>query len=530
MKNLEVWLKLASIILLGITKLHAVLLVSTSIDSVVLFTDRALVFRKAVVNLSSKETVKITDLSGMLDDNSIRIKAENLRIGEVQTKRTYEETPTGKVKELKDSIRFYELKEKERASQEKVLEAQENFLSSIKLAAPEIISKELHAAQISPTNWREALNFLNQELIRVKTKMLELSILKEEYGRKLERWRKELADIQATVENRKELNFEVEAKNPGSYELEIFYIIPYASQWRPYYEIRAFPEKKELEFSYYAQISQRTGEDWENTKIILTTQQPPVIGILPEIYPWTISLIDQPSMVKQTLARKTEAQAFEAEAKAEMAPSPVETGISLRYPLVGKVTIKSGDPPKKLPIATIKIPCDFEYFTFPKANELVFLSAKLQNTSNYIFLSGPGNTYVGSEYTGNTYLQTFVPGESLTVNLGTDSRVKVKRELIRTFTSSVGVFGKRIRQEYSYRTTLDNFYGQAIKVKLVEQVPVSQHKDLEIKVTRVEPGGYEENRDLGTFTWYKEIPPQNNLIINLDYYLEYPKGKILSGY
>ncbi|MCS7257807.1 MAG: mucoidy inhibitor MuiA family protein [candidate division WOR-3 bacterium] len=507
---------------------YGAITVNTKVDSVILYPDRAWIFRTGQVSFDGSITIKISGLSGMLDDNSVRIKSDKLKIGEVQIKRSYLELPSGRVKELKDSIKLYEEKEKALTNEEKVLETKEEFLKSIKLGAPEIISRELQSAKISPLSWTEALNFIAAELTKVKKRTLEVQNLKEEYKKKLDAWRKELADIQAILENQKEIYIELFTKTYDNYSIELSYLVPYASNWQAYYELQALPEANEIGVNYYAKIAQRTGEDWEATKIILTTLQAPPIGTLPEIYPWWLTLAEKEPQLQAAPLRAVEEVQTGLEAKAE-APKIQETGISLRYPLTGKISVKSGEPAKKFLIANFKIPATFEYFAFPKASELVFLSGKAQNSSEYILLPGEASTYVGSEFSGKTFLSRIAPQESLAINFGTDLRVKVKRELVRTLISEVGLFAKRIRHEFSYRTTLENYYQGTITVKLVEQIPLSQHKDLEIKVTKVEPSGYEENKELGTYTWYKNLAQKEKFIVNLDYYLEYPKGKIIQG-
>ncbi|MEO0072620.1 MAG: mucoidy inhibitor MuiA family protein [candidate division WOR-3 bacterium] len=513
--------------LIFISRSYGAITVNTKVDSVILYPDRAWVFRSGQISFEGVASIRIPDLSGILDDNSVRLTAERLKIGEILIKRSYLETPTGRVKELKDSIKLYEEKEKALTNEEKILEAQEQFLNSIKLAAPEIISKELQGAKIAPQAWSEALNFLATEFSKIKKRSLEILSLKAEYKKKLDSWRKELEEIQAVIENRKDLYAELESKTYDSYSIGLSYIIPYGSNWQVYYELRAQPASSEIEVAYYAKISQRTGEDWEETRVILTTLQAPPISFLPEIYPWRITLAEKetPVLVKQQRAMITEAP-MSLEAKAEPV-GPVETGISLRYALAGKITVKSGEPAKKFLVTSFKVPAEFEYFAYPKAVELVFLSGKAQNTSEYILLPGEVSTYVGTEYTGKTFLPTINPQESLYLSFGTDSRVKVKREQVRRFTSEVGLFAKRIREEFSYRTLLENYYPKEINIKLTEQVPISEHKDLEVKVIKVEPSGYEENKELGTYTWTKKVAPQARFEVNLEYYLEYPKGKII---
>ena len=150
--------------------------VQTKIDSVIVFSDRAVIVRKADILLTGSEQLKFSDLSGMIDDNTVRIKAEGLKIGEVQVQRGYVDKPSGRVKELKDSIQILEDKITSLNNDSKVLDAKEAFLNSIKLGSPEMLNKELYSGKIAPETWRDALSFIAEELTRVKTRQIEISI------------------------------------------------------------------------------------------------------------------------------------------------------------------------------------------------------------------------------------------------------------------------------------------------------------------------------------------------------------------
>ncbi|MCX8014610.1 MAG: DUF4139 domain-containing protein, partial [candidate division WOR-3 bacterium] len=324
---------------------------------------------------------------------------------------------------------------------------------------------------------------------------------KETLKKKLDALRKELSDLQAITENRKEILVEAEIKSPGTYPIVLSYVIPYAVSWQPYYEFRANPQTGNIELDYYAKISQRTAEDWERVKILLSTAAPTFIGVAPEPYPWYLSLEEYqpikpaPAMMREGL--KMETMTYEDQAKAEYQVSKTETGISLQYTIPGRISLKSGEPATKIMIYQGQVPAEFEYYTLPKTREIAFLKGKIKNTTDYVLLAGEANTYVGGEFTGKTNLPTIAPEESTEISLGTDERIKVKRELIKTFVSGGGLFSKKEKKEFVYKTTIENTYNRDINIKIIEQIPVSQHKDIKVELTKLEPKGYQENKEQG---------------------------------
>ncbi|MEO0009726.1 MAG: DUF4140 domain-containing protein, partial [candidate division WOR-3 bacterium] len=157
-------------LLLGMT-------VSSRIDTVVVYPNQVVVFRSAQVEIGGTEELVFAGLPGGLVDNSVRVRAPGLRIGEVQIRKGYLAEPTPDVRRLEQKVRLLEDSLKMMEDEGAVLKAKEEFLNSVKLGAPEIISKELQQGRVAPESWRGALSFLADELTRIKTRQL---ILKRE--------------------------------------------------------------------------------------------------------------------------------------------------------------------------------------------------------------------------------------------------------------------------------------------------------------------------------------------------------------
>jgi uncharacterized protein (TIGR02231 family) len=417
-----------------------------------------------------------------------------------------------------------------------VLQAKEQFLNTVKLGSPEIIARELQQGKVATESWRGALNFVAEELTRVKGRAIALSRQREEKQRQLAAARQEYQAARALVENRKEVRFDFAAE-AGTYEVELSYVVPSAASWSPYYELRARPGDGKVEVSYFAKLEQRTGENWERVKVVLSTMSPASDLAAPQPIPWYLSFLAAErtrggfhAMDKLEAVPSAEADDGEMAATvAEAPPPPVETGISLQYPVPGRITLASGEPAKKLGLHNELLAAEFEYYTLPRAREQAFLTGRLVNATDFVLLSGQASTYVGDEYTGSTWMPAVAPQESTELSFGADERVKVKRELVRSKKTRAGLFGKTERQSYVYRTTIENYLGKAVTIKVIEQVPVSQQGDIKVSVTKLEPRFLEENKDEGTYTWKPVIEPRGRFELNLEFNVEYPAGRPVSG-
>ncbi len=513
-------------ILMGIT-------VASKIDTVIIYPNQVIVIRTATVNINGTEELVFPELPGALDDNSVRLRAPGLKIGEVQVKRGYLAEPTPEVKRLEQKVQRLQDSVQLLEDEKNVLRAKEEFLNSVKLGTPEIIARELQQGRVAPESWRGALNFLAEELTRVKARQLTLTREQEAVKKRLDAAKRELQDARALMENRKEVRLVAEGTG-ANYPLTLTYALPRAAEWRPDYELRAKPGNQEVTVHYAALITQRTGEDWENTKVILSTSTP-ITGLQPpQPYPWYLGLADEPPRKMSLMAPGAPIMAREEDAaqgypEAEADVTTVETGISLQFVIPGRVNLKSGATAKKLPLHQATLPAKFDYYTLPRTSENSFLTASLQNNTDLIFLPGNARTYVGDEFTGTTALPSLAPQESIAIGFGVDERVKVKRELVKTFKSRTGPFGRTERVQFVYRTTVTNYHPRPIKIKIVEQVPVSQQKEIRVTVTSITPGFSEHNENEGTYTYYPELKPNERFEVNLEFQVEYPAGKIVTG-
>jgi uncharacterized protein (TIGR02231 family) len=518
--------------------------VESTIDSVVVYPDQAMVVRTARLQVSGSDQLVFPDLPGILDDNSVRIRAPGLKIGEVQVKPGYTAEPTPRVKQLQDSVKKLGRLARQYADEGKVLEAKLVFLNSVKLGGPELMSKELTGARVDAGSWNSALNFLADQLTAVNKRQAELEELKTALELVSSAVERELEDVRARVENRKTVVADVIATTGDRYDVTLSYQVPGSVSWEPYYELRASPTDENVSLAYYVRMEQSTNEDWNGVNMALSTAQPSAGGVAPEPRPWYLDLAEAQGYVLMNKADlgivnnpsrgwPTSAAVQAQTGQYNQPPVPqvtsIEAGISLQYAMPGKITLKSGEDAKKFFLHDEKMPADFSYYAYPRIRTASYLRAKLQNSSDFVFLAGSANTYVGDEFTGKTALPNIAPGESANPSFGIDDRMKVSHKRVRIFTSKTGLFGKRTRVELEFKTTVENYHNKPVTMTLVEQIPTSAHNDIKVGLTKLDVKGAIENKDNGTYTYTLEMKPQEKVVVNIGYFVEYPTQTKIAG-
>ncbi len=195
----------------------------------------------------------------------------------------------------------------------------------------------------------------------------------------------------------------------------------------------------------------------------------------------------------------------------------------------GRITLKSGEDAKKFFLHEEKMPADFSYYVYPRVRTASYLRAKVQNSSDFVYLGGKANTYVGDEFTGKTSLANVAPGESANPSFGVDDRMKVHHQRTRLFTSRTGLFSKRTRVDFEFKTTIENYHTKPVTMTLVEQIPTSAHDDIKVSLTKLDTQGAVEDKENGTYTFTFEMKPQEKVVVNIGYAVEYPTTTKIAG-
>ena len=124
-----------------------------------------------------------------------------------------------------------------------------------------------------------------------------------------------------------------------------------------------------------------------------------------------------------------------------------------------------------------------------------------------------------------------LPKENFNLYFGADEGIKVKRELVEKLKDDAGIVGKKQRVSYEYKITLQNFHKTDCKVTIVDQIPVSQNDDIDIKLGEINPPpNYREgDEQKGFLRWVMTLTPQEKTQVSFKYQVKYPQDITLSG-
>jgi uncharacterized protein (TIGR02231 family) len=168
-----------------------------------------------------------------------------------------------------------------------------------------------------------------------------------------------------------------------------------------------------------------------------------------------------------------------------------------------------------------------DYVTAPKLVEAVYRRAQVTNDSPYTLLPGTANLFAGDEFIGATELELVAPQGEIELYLGPDDRVKVERELKRREVDKKFIGDKR-RLHYAYEITLENLLPTEARVTLHDQIPVSRHEDVKVKLSAAEPEPSEQS-ELNLLDWELELAPGEKRDVRFGFTVEHPRAMRLTG-
>jgi uncharacterized protein (TIGR02231 family) len=522
----------------------------THISAVIVYPDRARLARTGRLALEpGLHALEIADLPLQLNADSVRAAAHGTaraRLLGVQVNRAfYTDAPAEHVRELEaeveglqDTLRGLDAQADLLGKQRLSLEALEgrSKIFAIALASGEM-GVETHLA---------LLDSLRHRMEKLDTELRTVAVEKREAERRLQKLQNELNTQHGSrPRQRYAAVVEVEVLQAGDLAVELSYGVT-GTGWKPLYDIRLVEAdgRAEVELGYLAQVTQGTGEAWENVALTLSTARPVLAGRLPELDPW---FVGPPPPPPHAIARQAKegpapalmraSRAFEAadmaatileDAPAETVTASVDaSGAAVTYAVPGQVSVPADGAPHKVTVAHITLPPKLDYLAAPKLVEAVYRRARLSNNSPYTLLPGPANLFSGDEFIGTTALELVAPQGEIELYLGVDDRIKVERELKRREVDKRLIGGKR-RIQYGYEIRLENLLPVLAQVTLRDQIPVSRHEDIKVRLENSDPSPKEQT-ELNGLEWVFALSPGEKRAVRFDFGVEHLQGMEVAG-
>ncbi|REE25981.1 uncharacterized protein (TIGR02231 family) [Winogradskyella pacifica] len=158
----------------------------------------------------------------------------------------------------------------------------------------------------------------------------------------------------------------------------------------------------------------------------------------------------------------------------------------------------------------------------PVLNENVFLTAKIGNWEQYNLLPAEANVYFEGSYSGKTNINPSATTDSLTISLGVDPNIIVKRKQRNDFKKTTFIGNNRVIQK-AFEIEIKNNKTSDIQLTLLDRIPKSQDKT--IKIDDIETGNSNYDEDKGILKWTLNLKSSATENVKISYTVKFPKGK-----
>ena len=509
--------------------------IKAGIKHVTVYPDRAQISHETNVELTAGETIlRLGGLSPYIDAQSIQVKGfGDFIILSVNQRNNYlqnlEDLP--EVKSIRSQIEVLQQKVEDERAALSVLKEKEAFL----VANRAILVKE---TTFSLEQLKNVMDLYTSNMDQVTSSTLKKNRLIKDYEKQIAALQQQISDkIGKQQLPSGEIAVTVSAEKPVAGRLTFSYVVTNAG-WYPSYDIRVDDITKPVSLFYKANVFQNTGVTWKDVKLSFSNATPWIAGDIPVLNPWFIDYYNPVPMpvryaasgvkrnqMPEMATMDKKAEVSEAPLLAEAAPVPVEkrTGeTTVTFDITTPYSISSDGKVQTIEIQRTNTPADYKYVTIPKLSPIAYLTGNITDWAKQSLIGGEATLYFENTFVGKSYLNVNQLTDTLTISLGTDNSILVRREKRQDFTSRK-VLGSNKTETYSFLITVRNNKSTPIRIAVNDQIPVSSNSGIEVDA--VELSGGRHNSQTGEIKWDLNIKPQETKQLILTYSVKYPKDK-----
>lgn len=505
-------------------------IVNSTIETATVFQQGAQIVRTASVNLPKGETLlTFTTLPRELDPNSIILGG------------------TGKLSVLSISHNAnYQVKLEEKPeiqTIQKQIDALGQRLISIASAEHGLVLEREVFEQaramggtsgVTLNEIKAATDFARQRREKNAIEWYALQTEKEALNKQKNILQKEMNETRKQLQRVSgEVLVKVVAENATNATFSLSYIVQNAS-WTSAYDAKVDDLNKPVNLTHKANITQNTGEDWENINLVLATGNPSASAQVPYMGTWFVN-VNNVTNQSNASTRLRNANSFfvgkeKANADAEFVPQAAQLTQNLtqqEFTIQRKQNLKSSTTPITVVLRELELPAKYEYHAKPRLDPDAFLVAKVYNWGKYDLLDGELSLFNNNTFVGKAFLSTDVPQDTLQLSLGRDKGIVLSRQRVYT-KQEKSFFGNDRIDHYVWRIELRNNKKLPVSIVLRDQVPVSQSEAIKVTVKSVGSGDFDEKS--GIIKWRVALNPGAQQAYEVAYEVKYPKEQRVMYY
>lgn len=514
-------------------------------EEVMVYLNGAQVFARGSATLKAgRQTLVFDKLSHAIDANSVQIKADaDITILSVNYELNYLKPQDYKeFRTLEDSVKWYRDQVARLAITRKGYEEELSALSANKAIGGANVG-------VSVAELSKMTEFLRNRVQEASLKKYETELKEKRMNERITALESQMNTMRSNeLRPTGEVIVQLNAANAGPAKFELSYYVS-SCGWVPSYDIRVKDVNSNAVVAAKANVFQNTGQSWKNVKLSLSTGNPSQGNTKPAINPWWLSLTENvpvKTYYKKTEVTRSRAPMAAGATPAYDSPAPVMMEAEMRnanttaqwttvqstntnsvFQIALPYTIESNGDENYVEIQRYDIPTAYQYFGIPKVDPDAFLLAELIGWDKGELLPGEANVYFENNYVGKSYFDTRIADDTLSVALGRDNNIVLKRKQVKELNERTAINNGIKKVSRNFEIEVKNTRKAPIEMEIEDQIPLSNNEQLVVEV--LDTGKAEYNKETGKLTWKLKLQPGESTKLRFGYAVKYPKKYILNG-
>jgi uncharacterized protein (TIGR02231 family) len=528
---------------------------TSRIGAVTVYPSGAEIRRVGRVKLEQGDHVVLFgDLPAQAIPSSIRVEGKasgRLDIGSVDSRRVFvphndDAVTATERKRIEDEIQTLNDSKATLQASVQAAEAQKTLIGN--LAQLPVRPSPPTAATGPQPDWSQIYTLIGQRMIEAQKTVLDAQVKIRDVDRQIKDLEGKLASLAPAQQERTEVKVFLAAGAPLDADISIRYQVRSAT-WVPLYDARLATGTKaqppKLQIVRRATIRQRSGEDWDNVALVLSTARPtagtaaPVLHTVtvdyqpdtpPPAPPHPVASAPRYQLEKQAMRARGLAKSKEEDTlaiAAQEAQAAVEAqAFQAVYSIAGRVSVPATGESKGVRIDDAQIEPVLSLRTVPKREQKAYLYAKITVPRGTPMLPGQVSLFRDSTFVGNGHLPLLAPGEMHELGFGVDDAMRVRHAIVEEKRSEGGIITTSKTDVRNYRVTLKNLHERAMQVTVLDQIPVSQNADIKVEpVGKTAPTKRDVEDKRGVLAWEMKLEPDEERVLEFGYRVTWPGAK-----
>ncbi len=320
-----------------------------------------------------------------------------------------------------------------------------------------------------------------------------------------------------------------------------------AASWKPAYQARLDTGDKgrapELELLRRAVVTQKTGEDWRDVALSVSTVRARRAAAAPEVVPQRVAFAEPPPAPAPLPAARAKSEAPDAapagqqfrvtatsatvsralEATAELDAG----GYSATFKIAGPVGAPGDGSAKTFPLSSRMLRPKLTIRAAPALDPTAYLEAHIVNEDEAPLLPGQLTVLRDGVFVGTSRVELVAPGDAADFGFGADDRVKISRYPVKRKENEPGWFGQSKTDAREFKTSVKNLHDLPVSVTIVDRIPFSENAGITVETLPQTTPPTEKQPDdkRGVLAWSFDLRPGEAKDIALAWRLKWPADR-----